>query len=133
MDDTQFMQSFDQYVDLLVEKKGLDSLPDDKKDRLKEEIKKTLIEEFNKEVLRQLPEDKLDEFEQILDDDSKTIEDAGVVIKSAGLDMGEILKTVLESFQKMFLGEAPAENDSANDAGAEDVNAESAEKEAENE
>lgn len=133
MDDTQFMQSFDQYVDLLVEKKGLDSLPDDKKDRLKEEIKKTLIDEFNKEVLHQLPEDKLDEFEQILDDDSKTIEDAGVVIKSAGLNMGEILKTVLESFQKMFLGDAPAENSNANDTGTEDVNVENAEKEAENE
>ena len=133
MDNTQFIQALDQYSDLLIEKKGLADLPEEKKGELRNQIQETLVSEFNKEVLRQLPEDKLDEFEQILDDDSKTIEDAGVVIKSAGLDMGEILKTVLESFQKMFLGEAPAENDSANDAGAEDVNAESAEKEAENE
>ena len=110
MDDTQFMQSFDQYVDLLIEKKGLNDLPDDKKDRLKTKIKETLIDEFNKEVLRQLPDDKLDEFGKIIDDDSKTMEDAGVVIESAGLDMGEILKDVLESFQKIFLGQSPEED-----------------------
>ncbi len=105
MDDTQFMQSFDQYVDLLIEKKGLNNLPKDRLEELKEKIKEKLTEEFNKEVLRQLPDDKLDEYEKIVDDESKNIDDAGAVIESAGLDMGEILRKTLETFQEVFLGE----------------------------
>lgn len=103
MDNTQFIQSLDQYTDLLIEKKGLADLPDDKKEELREKIQETLISEFNKEVLRRLPEDKLEEFEKTVEDENKTIDDAGAIVESAGLDMGAIMQEVIESFEKIFL------------------------------
>ncbi len=116
MDDTQFMQSFDQYADLLIEKKGLSKLSDDKKENLKKTIKEKLIEEFNKEVLRELPDDKLDEFENVLNDENKNFDEVGAIIESAGLDAGEILKHILETFQDIFLGEPDEEKSETEEA-----------------
>ncbi len=106
MDSTQFIEALDHYVDLLIEKKGLANLPDDKKGELRNQIQETLISEFNKEVLRQLPEDKLTEFERIVEDNSKTADDAGEIIKSAGLDTDAILVEIVNDFEKEFLDDS---------------------------
>lgn len=103
MDNTQFIQALDQYSDLLIEKKGLADLPEEKKGELRNQIQETLVSEFSKEVLRRLPEDKLEEFEKTVEDESKTQEDASAVIESAGLDTGAILEEVAHDFEKFFL------------------------------
>ncbi|MBQ3325694.1 hypothetical protein IJG79_00890 [Candidatus Saccharibacteria bacterium] len=103
MDNTQFIQALDQYTDLLIEKKGLAGLPSDKKEELRDQIQETLISEFNKEVLRRLPEDKLEEFEKTVEDESKSTKDAGEIVESAGLDTGAILEEVVASFEEYFL------------------------------
>lgn len=101
MNNAQFEQTLDQYVDKLMQQRDLDKLPDDKKTNLREKIKETIVDAFNTQVLRGLPEDKLTEFNKALDED-KSIDELGEIVKSAGLDTDAILKQVLDATRDAF-------------------------------
>ena len=105
MEDKQLEQALDQYAKSLVEKKGLGELAADRKETLVEGIKESLVDHINKEILRELPEDKLAEFEKFLDDKNKTIEDLGKIVESANLDMDALVKKVAKEYEKVFLEE----------------------------
>ena len=102
MNSAQLEKTFDQYLDALMEKKGLDKLPEDKKADFKEKSKEMLVNQFNGEVLRSLSDDKLDEFEKAIDED-KSIDELGDIVESAGIDTEKILKGILETFSEIVM------------------------------
>ncbi len=102
MNSAELEKTFDQYLDALMEKKGLDKLPEDKKVDFREKAKEMLVDQFNSEVLRSLPDDKLDEFEKALDED-KSIDELGNIIESAGVNTNEILERVLNTFSDIVM------------------------------
>ena len=104
MEDKQLEQVLDQYAKSLVEKKGLGELSADKKETLVEGIKESLVDHINKQILRELPEDKLAEFEKSLDN-NKSMEDLGKIVESANLDMDALIKKVAKEYEKVFLEE----------------------------
>ncbi len=105
MQNNQIKDALDLYAESLIKKKGLDSLSDEKREILKDKVKETLVDHINMEILRQLPDDKLKEFEKAVDDDEKTVEDLGKIVESAGLDMEQIVKKVADGFSEIFLKE----------------------------
>lgn len=102
MNSAELEKTFDQYLDALMEKKGLDKLSEDKKADFREKAKEMLVDQFNGEVLRRLPDDKLDEFEKALDED-KSIDELGNIIESAGVNTNEILERVLNTFSDIIM------------------------------
>lgn len=106
MNSAELEKTFDQYLDALMEKKGLDKLPEDKKADFKEKSKEMLVSQFNSEVLKSLPDDKLDEFEKALDED-KSIDELGEIVESAGVNTEEILKGVLNTFSDIVMKTEP--------------------------
>ena len=102
MNSAELEKSFDQYLDALMEKKGFNKLPEDKQADFREKAKEMLVNQFNGEVLRSLPDDKLDEFEKALDED-KSIDELGEIVESAGIDTEKILKGILETFTDIVM------------------------------
>lgn len=104
MEKTQLDKTFDQYLDKLIEKKGLSSAPEDEKERFKDRMKEMLISEYNKEVLRRLPEDKFEQFNNLVDNDAPLAE-LGAIVEEAGINEGEVLEFVLNTFTDQFLND----------------------------
>ncbi len=103
MNNAQFEQNLNQYVDILIKEKGLDKLPEEKQENMRERVKEVIVDAFNTEILRSLPDDKLQEFNQALDED-KSLDEIGEIVKSAGVDIDAILKKVLDVTRDTFLG-----------------------------
>lgn len=103
MEQTQLEKTINQYLDKLIEKKGLSSAPEADKEDFRNKMQELIAAEYNKELLRRLPDDKLDEFNAVLDDDSKTEENLGAIIEAAGIDESAVLEFVLDNFSEEFL------------------------------
>ncbi|MBQ3352117.1 hypothetical protein IJG91_00400 [Candidatus Saccharibacteria bacterium] len=102
MNSAELEKNFDQYLDALMEKKGLDKMSDEKKADFREKAKEMLADQFNGEVLRRLPDDKLEEFEKALDED-KSIDELGEIVENAGVDSKKVLEDVLNAFSDAIM------------------------------
>lgn len=102
MNSAELEKNFDQYLDALMEKKGLDKMSDEKKADFREKAKEMLADQFNGEVLRRLPDDELEEFEKALDED-KSIDELGEIVENAGVDSKKVLEDVLNAFSDAIM------------------------------
>ena len=97
MNSEQLEKTFDQYLDTLMEKKGLDKMPEEKQKDFREKSKKMLVAQFNDAVLRAMPDDKLNEFEKALDNNASP-DELGKIVDAAKVDVSKIFETILNSF-----------------------------------
>ena len=118
MNSTQLEKTFDQYLDTLMEKKGLDRMPEEKRNEFREKSKEMLVGQFNDAVLRALPDDKLDEFEKALDNGASP-DDLGKIVDEAKVDVSKILEVVLNTFSDAVM--STDINNMTNNAGDGDV------------
>jgi len=135
MNSEQLEKTFDRYLDALMQKKGLDQMPEEKQSEFRERAKEMLVDQFNTAVLRQMPEDKLEEFENALDNGAST-DELGKMIEKAGIDVAKTLENVVDAFSETVMEldintvinntDADAEQDAEADnknAGADDAEA----------
>jgi len=66
----------DQFVNEMLDAKQLSGVTDDVRAQLVSDLKQRLLDQVNKALIDALPDGKMDEFEQLLDDE--TIDDARV-------------------------------------------------------
>ena len=102
MNSKQLDKTFDQYLDKLIEKKGMSNMPEEMQKEFKEKSKEMLVDQFNGAVLKQLPDDKLEEFEKALDNDVSN-EELGKIIDDAGVDVKKTMEDVIEPFSEAVL------------------------------
>lgn len=93
----------DQVVDGLIEEKGLAGIPEEQKAELKTMLSEQLVKRLNLAILKELPDDKFDEFEKVAKQKNVDYEKMQDVVASANLDMTKILEEVVPEFREKFL------------------------------
>lgn len=93
----------DQAIERLIEDKGLAGIPDEQKTELREMLSEQLVKRINLAILKELPDDKFDEFEKIAKQKNVDYEKMQDVVASANLDMTKIMEEVVPEFREKFL------------------------------
>ena len=96
------MKNLDEFIDQLVEAKGFDTKDPEVITQIKRDLMSRLEDRINAMILRNMPEDLLSEFEQIMVS-NKEGEVEAFVQKNIP-DMEEKLVTELLTFKNMYLG-----------------------------
>jgi hypothetical protein len=96
------MKNLDEFIDQLVEAKGFDTKDPEVITQIKADLMSRLEDRINAMILRNMPEDLLSEFEQIMVS-NKEGEVEAFVQKNIP-DMEEKLVTELLTFKNMYLG-----------------------------
>lgn len=97
----------DEMLDLFVEQilidKGFTDLAEDLKQEFRSEIKERLIVRINEAMVSALPDDKLEELEQMLDNNTATPESVNALVESSGVDMSGPIQEAMMDFRRVYL------------------------------
>lgn len=105
--------ALDQFVEEILTAKGFQGMDDDSKSYLKDDLKTTFKDVLNRAVIEALPDNQMDGFNALLDDNSKTPDDLHQFIIQSGVDVNKVTLDTMIRFRELYL-ETPEQRDQAN-------------------
>lgn len=98
------MEQVSQFMDSLLEEKGITDLDDETRETLKRDMIERLMSQIDTALVNALPEDKLEEFNQRIGDPNFSNDDATQFFVDAGLDVQRIALQTMIEFRMLYLG-----------------------------
>lgn len=98
------MEQVSQFMDSLLEEKGITDLDDETREALKRDMIERLMAQIDTALINALPEDKLNEFNSKIDDPDFTNDDATQFFVDAGLDVQKIALQTMIEFRMLYIG-----------------------------
>lgn len=100
-----FNELIDNYAEGMIVEQGMSALDDDLKADLKKDIVERVNAEMNGAIVDALPDDKLDEFDEMLGRDGTTSDDIQKYLVDSGIDVGAVVTKAFEKVHQDFIGE----------------------------
>lgn len=98
------MEQVSQFMDSLLEEKGITDLDDETRETLKRDMIERLMAQIDTAMINALSEDKLIEFNERIDDPNFSNDDATQFFVDAGLDVQRIALQTMIEFRMLYLG-----------------------------
>lgn len=98
----------DQFINQLIDEKGLKGLTDEARQTVVNEMKGSLIEQINRAVLMELSDEKLDELNDLMDTEGFGDEAMGQFIMNSGVNINKIAAETMLKFKAFYLGSKEA-------------------------
>lgn len=100
------MDQLDIFIRDIIEAKQLDGISDEAKQGLIEEMRERLLDIINRSLVEALPEDKVEAFSTLLDDESVTDEQVQTFIAQSGVDVERVTAKAMLTFRDLYLQSA---------------------------
>lgn len=97
------MQNIDEFIESLLNDKGIEVEPDIRED-LKADMKKRLEDQINRAAIQALSEEKADELAKKLEDPNFTNEDMAKFMQDSGVNLAEVALETMLKFRGFYLG-----------------------------
>ena len=101
-------EELDKFIGDILEAKQYTDLDQEVRDQLASDLKQGLLQEIDKALINALPEDKLDEFNAMLDKSDMTNEQLQAFIANSGIDVQKVIMRTMVAFRSLYL-QAPQE------------------------
>ena len=98
------MQNMDDFIESLLEEKGITDIDDDVKAELKEDMKKRLIGQINQAAAMELSEEKAAELASMVELPYFTSEKMVEFMQESGVDLSEVTRDCMIKFRNFYLG-----------------------------
>lgn len=106
------MNQLDDFINEILNKKQLPGMNEDVRADVIDDMKTSLLDQINRALIDALPDDKLDEFQQLLDDEAVNDDAIQDFIQRSGVDVSAVTATTLLRFRDLYL---QGENEQARD------------------
>lgn len=94
----------DPFVSKLLAEKNLPPMPDDVRAELHADMRQRLADVINRDLIAALPDAKVEGFEALVDDESKTSDDMQTYIADSGVDVERVMLDTMLRFGAAYLG-----------------------------
>lgn len=94
----------DNFINSIIDEKGLTGLTEDSRKTVVNELKGALIEQINRAILMELPDEKLDELNNLMDTEGFGDTDMQNFIANSGVDINKITTETMIKFKAFYLG-----------------------------
>ena len=98
------MQSVDDFIENLLNERGITEVEPDVKAELKEEMKNRLMDQINKAAIMQLSEEKATELAEKINDPDFTNEKMTEFMQNSGVNLTEVALDTMLRFRNFYLG-----------------------------
>lgn len=95
---------FDSFIDSLITEKNLRGITPEGRAQVAGELKETLIEQVNRAILNELPDEKLDELNDLLDKGDMNESKMQDFLMNSGVDIPKVTTKTLLYFKAFYLG-----------------------------
>ena len=99
------MDDIDSFIDNLITEKNLRGLTPEGRTQVASELKATITEQINRAILNQLPDEKLDELNDLLDRGDMNEAKMQEFLMNSGVDIAKVTTETLLYFRAFYLGE----------------------------
>ena len=98
-------ESINLFIEGLIEEKGIDATSEELKKDIFDDLKSRLLEEIDRSLVAELPDDKLNELAKMAEENGK-IEPEVVadMVNEANLDVQQIIGVTMAKFRDIYLG-----------------------------
>lgn len=94
----------DSFVEKLIDDKNIEGLTPEGRAQIAGELKDELVQQINRAILMELPDEKLDEIDKKLDSGEMKPEDLSGIVENSGVDVAKITMETLLYFKAFYLG-----------------------------
>ena len=94
----------DSFVDSLITEKNLSGLTPEGRQIVANELKENIIEQVNRAILNELPDEKLDELNDKLDQGPLSEDQMQEFLMNSGVDIPKVTTKTLLYFKAFYLG-----------------------------
>lgn len=101
------MQNVDDFIEKLLVEKGVTDIEPDTREELKQDMKRRLLEQINRNAILELPEDKATELAKKVEDPNFTDEQMADFLVKSGVNLTEVALDTMLKFRSFYLGVAP--------------------------
>ena len=98
------MQNIDEFIESLLNDKGVTNIEPEIKEELKADMKERLEDEINRAAVEALSEEKADELVKLIDQPDFTNEKMTEFMKNSGVNLTEIVLDTMLKFRSFYLG-----------------------------
>ncbi len=98
------MQSVDDFIESLLNERGITEIEPDIKAELKEDMKKRLMDQINKAAIMQLSEEKAAELAEKVNAPDFTNEKMTEFMQNSGVNLTEVALDTMLRFRNFYLG-----------------------------
>lgn len=97
------MDQLDTFIKEIIDTKQLPGITDEARAGLAEEMRERLLDQINRALIDALPDEKVEELSQLLDNEG--VDDAQVqaFVASSGVDVQEVTAKTLIAFRALYL------------------------------
>jgi hypothetical protein len=96
----------DQFIGGILDAKKLSGIDQDVRAQLVTDLKQQLLDQINRALIGALSEDKLDEFNTLLEDPKTTDETVQTFITTSGVDIDRVTAKTMLQFRDLYLQSA---------------------------
>ena len=98
------MQSVDEFIESILNEKGITDVEPEIRSELKEDMKARLIDQINKSAIMQLSEEKAAELATLVDDPEFNSDKMAEFIQNSGVNLTEVSLETMLKFRGFYLG-----------------------------
>ena len=106
-------EALEKFVGEILADKDLSGMTDEAKVYLIDDLKTRLMDQINRALIDELSEEKLAEFNTMLDNDSITADQVQEFVASSGVDVKQVVARAALVFRDLYL-QAPSQRDANN-------------------
>jgi hypothetical protein len=106
-------EALDKFINDMLSDKNLSGVNDEARTYLVDDLKTRLLDQINRSIIAEMPEEKSDEFSNLLDNESVTDEQVQQFIVDSGVDTKKISARTMLAFRELYL-QTPEERDALN-------------------
>ena len=98
------MQSIDEFIESILNDKGITDVEPDVRNELKAEMQQRLTDQINKAAIMQLSEEKAAELAEKVNDPNFTDEQMTEFMQNSGINLAEVALDTMLKFRSFYLG-----------------------------
>ena len=98
------MQNIDEFIESLLNDKGITTVEPEVKEELKADMKKRLEDQINRAAVQALPEEKAAELAKLVENPDFTNEKMTEFMQNSGVNLTEVALDTMLKFRSFYLG-----------------------------
>lgn len=98
------MQNIDDFIESLLQDKGITDVDPEVEAELKEEMKTRLLDQINRAAIMQLSEEKAAELAELIKDPEFNNEKMTAFMQESGVNLTEVVLDTMLKFRSFYLG-----------------------------
>jgi hypothetical protein len=97
------MNELDDFINTMLKERQLPPMDEEVRVQIVADLKKDLLDQIDKALINALPEDKLQEFNTLLDSSDVNTETLQGFIKNSGIDVADVTVRTMVGFRALYL------------------------------